>query len=65
MTFDIKQKGRKNDSDKSLIRLPKSSVIMAHGISKTIFLSSGANELCDRLKLSNTRTSINVWFFTS
>ena len=50
MIFDINQKGRKSDRDKSLIRLLKSPAIMASGIS-TIFLSSNPNELCDRLKV--------------
>ena len=50
MNFDIKQKGRKSDRDKSVIRLLKSPAIMASGIS-TIFLSSHPNELCDRLKI--------------
>ena len=51
MNFDIKQKGRKSDKDKSLIRLLKSSTISAFGNSKTNFLSSDPNELFDRLKL--------------
>ena len=34
-----------------MIRLLDQPAIMATGISKTIFLSSDANELCDRLKL--------------
>ena len=51
MKFDIKQKGRKSDRDKSLIRLLKSPAIMASGISKTIFLSSNPNEFGDRLKI--------------
>ena len=51
MNFNIKEKGNKSDWDKSIIRLLKSPAIMASGVSKTIFLSSDANELCDRLKL--------------
>ena len=51
MKFDIKQKGRKSNRDKSMIRLLKSPAIMASGVSKTIFLSSDADELCNRLKL--------------
>ena len=51
MKFDIEKKGRKSGRDKGFIRLLKSPAIMASGISKTIFLSSNANELCDRLKL--------------
>ena len=50
MKFDIKQKGRKSKRDKTLIKLLKAPAIMASGIS-IIFLSSDANELCDRLKL--------------
>ena len=51
MDFNIREKGNKSDRDKSIIRLLKSPAIMASGVSKTIFLSSDANELCDRLKL--------------
>ena len=51
MNFNIKEKGNKSDRDKSIIRLLKSPAIMASGVSKTIFLSSDADELCDRLKL--------------
>ena len=51
MKFDIKQKGRKSNRDKSMKRLLKSPAIMASGVSKTIFLSSDADELCNRLKL--------------
>ena len=51
MNFNIKEKGNKSDRDNSIIRLLKSPAIMASGVSKTIFLSSDANELCDRLKL--------------
>ena len=52
MKFDIKQKGRKSDRDKGFVRLLKSPGLMvpASGVSKTIFLSSNPNELCDRLK---------------
>ena len=51
MIFDIKQKGRKSDRDKSMIRLLKSSAIMASGVSKTILLTFDPDEICDRLKL--------------
>ena len=51
MNFNIRQKGNKSERDKSIIRLLKSPRIMASGVSKTIFLSSDADELCDRLKL--------------
>ena len=49
MNFNIKQKGRKSDGDKSLIKLLKSPAILASGLS-TIFLPSNPDELCDRLK---------------
>ena len=48
--FDFRQKGRKNDRDKSLIKLLISPAIMASGIS-TILLPSDPNEMCERLKL--------------
>ena len=51
MNFNIRQKGNKSDRDKSIIRLLRSPRIMASGVSKTIFLSENADELCDRLKL--------------
>ena len=51
MKFDIKEKGRKIDRDKSLIRLLKSQAIMASAFPKTSLLPSDLNELCDRLKL--------------
>ena len=49
--FNIKQKERKSDRDKSVIKLLKSPAIMASGVSNTIFLSSDPDELCDRLRL--------------
>ena len=51
MNFNIEQKGKKSDRDKSIVRLLRSPAIMASGVSKTIFLSSDPIELCDRLKL--------------
>ena len=51
LKFNIKQKGNKSNRDKSIIRLLKSPAIMASGISKTIFLSSDPDELCDSLGL--------------
>ena len=51
MNFNIRQKGNKSDRDKSIIRLLRSHRIMASGVSKTIFLSSDPDELCNRLKL--------------
>ena len=46
-----KQKGRKSDRDKSMIKLLKSPAIMASGIPIIITLSTGPDELCKRLKL--------------
>ena len=51
MNLDIKAQGNKSTRDRTLIKLVKSPAIMASGISKTMFLPSDANELCDRLKL--------------
>ena len=51
INFNIKQKGRKSDRDKSMIKLLKSPAIMASGVSNTIFLSSDPDEFCDRLRL--------------
>ena len=49
--FDERGQGRKSTRDRTLIKLLKSPAIMACGISKTIFLSSDPDEICDRLKL--------------
>ena len=51
MHFDKKAAGNKFVRDRTLIDLIKSPAIMASGVSKTIFLSSDPDELCDRLKL--------------
>ena len=53
MHFDKKAVGNKSIRDRKLIKLINSPglVVSASGISKTIFLSSDPNELCDRLKL--------------
>ena len=53
MYFDERRVGIKSIRDRTLIKLLKSPGLMvsASGISKTIFLSSDANELCDRIKL--------------
>ena len=53
MHFDQNAVGNKSIRDRKLIKLLKSPGLMvsASGISKTIFPSSDANELCDRLKL--------------
>ena len=58
MYFDKKPPGNKSTRDRTLIKLLKSPdlVISASGvskksISKKLFLSENADELCDRLKL--------------
>ena len=53
MKFDLKATGNKSIRDRKLIKLLNSPGLMvsASGISKTIFLLSDPNELCDRLKL--------------
>ena len=51
MHFDQRRVGNKSTRDKTLIKLLNSPTIKASGSSKTLFLSSDPNELCDRLKL--------------
>ena len=51
MNYDTKSVGKPGTRHSSMIRLLNQPAIMASGISKTIFLSSNPNELCDRLKL--------------
>ena len=53
MHFDMKAAGDKSVRDRTLIDLLKSPglIVSASGVSKTIFLSSDPDELCDRLKL--------------
>ena len=53
MHFDERRVGNKSTRDRTLIELLNSPGLMvsASGISKTIFLSSDPNELCNRLKL--------------
>ena len=51
MHFDLKAVGKKPTRDKTLIKLLKSPANMASGVSKTMFLSSDLDELCDRLRL--------------
>ena len=51
MHFDTKAQGNKSTRDRTLIKLQKSPAIIASGVSKTIFLSSDPDELCNRLKL--------------
>ena len=52
MNFDPKASGNKSIRDRKLIKLLNSPGLMlsASGLSKTIFLSSDPNELCDRIK---------------
>ena len=53
MNFDLKAVGKKSTGDRTLIKLLESPglVVSSSGVSKTIFLSSDPDELCDRLKL--------------
>ena len=51
MNYDTKSTGRPSTRHASIIKILESPAIMASGVSKTIFLSSDANELCDRLKI--------------
>ena len=53
MNFDVRAQGIKSTRDRTLKNLLKSPGLMvsASSVSKTIFLSSDPNELCDRLKL--------------
>ena len=53
MHFDRKASGNKSTRDRKVIKLLNSPGLMvsASGISKTIFLSSDPDELCERLKL--------------
>ena len=53
MHFDTKASCNKSIRDRKFIKLLNSPglIVSASGVSKTIFLSSDPNELCDRLKL--------------
>ena len=53
MHFDPKTSGNESTRDRKLIKSLNSPglIVSASGVSKTIFLSSDANELCDGLKL--------------
>ena len=53
MNFDLEAVGKKSTRDRTLIKLLKSPglLVSASGVSKTIFLSSDPDELCNRLKL--------------
>ena len=46
MNFIIKQKGRKSDRDRTLIKLLKTPAIMVSGVT-TLFLSKNQDEVCD------------------
>ena len=53
MHFDTKAVGKKSTRHETLIKLVKSPglIVFASGVSKTIFLSSDSDKLCERLKL--------------
>ena len=51
MNYDTKSTGRPSTRHNSIIKILESPAIMASGISKTIFLFSDPDELCERLKL--------------
>ena len=53
MNFDLKALGNKSTRDRIVIKLLKSPglIVSASSVSKTIFLSSNSDELCNRLKL--------------
>ena len=53
MNIDTKALGNKSTRDRTLMKLLKSPELMvsASGVSKTFFLSSDPDELCDRLTL--------------
>ena len=51
MNYDTKSTGRPSTRHTSIIKILESPAIFASGISKTIFLSSDPDELCERLKL--------------
>ena len=61
MHFNQKAVGNKSIRDRKLIKLLKSPGLMvsASGISKTKFLSSDPNDLCDRLKLLQEKQAEN------
>ena len=51
MNYDTKSTGRPSTRHTSIIKILESPAIMASGFSKTIFLSSDPNELCNRSRL--------------
>ena len=58
MNFDTKAQGNKSTRDRTLIKVLKSPGLMisASGVSKTVFLSSNADERCNRLKILLRKT---------
>ena len=63
MNFDLKAVGKKSTRDRTLIKLLKSPglIVSASGVSKTIFLSSDPDELCNRLKLLLQKNARNIF----
>ena len=51
MNYDTKSTGRPSIRHNSIIKILGSPAVLASGFSKTIFLSSDPDELCERLKL--------------
>ena len=51
MKYDTKSTGLPSTTHTSIIKILDSPAIMASGISKTIFLSSNPDELCEKLEL--------------
>ena len=53
MHFDLKAVGKKSTRDRTFLNLLKSPglLVFASGVSKTIFLSSDPDKICDTLKL--------------
>ena len=63
MHFDTKAQGNKSTRDRTRINLLKSPGVMvsASGVSKTIFLSSDPDELCNRLKLLLQESTLEIF----
>ena len=51
MNYDTKSVGRPSVRHNSIVKILNSPAIMASGVTKTIVLSSDADELCERVKL--------------
>ena len=53
MNFDLKAQGNKSNRDRTLIKTLKGPglIVSASAVSKTIFLSSDPDEVCNRLKI--------------